>query len=435
MIRELEGGRLMLNFRKEVLKNGVRIVTEEIPHVRSVSLGLWVGAGSRDEDETNNGISHFIEHMLFKGTQKRTARELAEALEAVGGQLNAFTTKEYTCYYVRVLDEHLDLAIDVLSDMFFNSLLNEQDIDTERRVVLEEINMYEDSPDELIHDLFARTIWKDHVLGRPILGNINSIQGLTKDSLVKYLNRQYCPKRLVIAAAGQLSHEALVEKLQPLYEGWQQQNVTPLKPEFPRSQSAIVSQQKDTEQVHLCLGGPGLRHDDDRLYTLYVLNNVLGGGVSSRLFQEIREQRGLAYSVYSYHSSYRDSGLVGIYAGTGPANVTQILELLMKEVHQIRNEGISDNELQRTKDQIKGGMYLGLESVSNRMTRLGRSELCYNRVIDPDEVIAKVDAIQHQDILSLARELFDSKQFSAVAIGPGDHSEILKEVLNANNRE
>lgn len=413
----------MLNFRKEILKNGVRIVTEEIPHVRSVSLGLWVGAGSRDEDDTNSGISHFIEHMLFKGTQKRTARELAEALEAVGGQLNAFTTKEYTCFYVRVLDEHLDLAIDVLSDMFFNSQLSANDLDTERRVVLEEISMYEDSPDELIHDLFARTIWKEHRLGRPILGSVDSIQSLTRETLVNYLHRQYRPDRLVIAAAGHISHEVLVDKLQPLYEGWQRPNPTAFKEdEAPRTQSAIVSQKKDTEQVHLCLGVPGLSHEDERLYALYVLNNVLGGGVSSRLFQEIREQRGLAYSVYSYHTAYRDSGLLGIYAGTGPANVTQILELLMKEVNQIKMEGILDSELQRTKDQIKGGMYLGLESVSTRMTRLGRSELCHNRVIDPDEVIEKVDAIQHEDILSLASELFIPEKFSAVAIGPGDHA-------------
>lgn len=417
----------MQNYRKAVLNNGVRIVTEEIPHVRSVSLGLWVGAGSRDEDVNNSGISHFIEHMLFKGTEKRTAREIAEALEAVGGQLNAFTTKEYTCFYVRVLDEHLDLAIDVLSDMFFNSRFGAGDLATERRVVLEEISMYEDSPDELIHDLFARTVWKDHCLGRPILGNVESIQNLTRENLLDYVQRCYRPERMVIAAAGHLNHETLVNKLQPLYENWQCSQLPVLQPEAPCPQSAIVSQQKDTEQVHICLGVPGLSHNADQIYALSVLNNVLGGGVSSRLFQEIREERGLAYSVYSYHTSYRDSGLLGIYAGTGPANVTQILELLMKEVRQVQAEGIKASELQRTKDQIKGGMYLGLESVSNRMTRLGRSELCYDRVIDPDEVIEKVEAVTQEDILSLAQQLFKPENFSGVAIGPGDYAPELKQ--------
>ena len=410
----------MLNYRKNVLNNGVRILTEEIPHVRSISLGLWVRSGSRDEDEATSGISHFIEHMMFKGTEKRTARQIGEALEAVGGQLNAFTTKEYTCYYARVLDEHLDLAIDVLSDMFFNSRFNPNDIDTERRVVLEEISMYEDSPDELIHDLFARTVWAGHPLGRPILGSIKTVQSITRETLLEHLNYHYSPNRLVIAAAGRVTHDSLVEKLQPLFESWNPPNLTPVNQKAPRPQAGLVNQKKDTEQVHLCLGVPGLRQDDKRLYTLHVLNNVLGGGVSSRLFQEIREQRGLAYSVFSYHSAYRDSGLLGIYAGTSPANVEQVLDLLIREISQIRSQGIKLDELQRTKDQIKGSVYLSLESVSNRMTRLGKTELCLDRVIDPDEVIEKVDAIQQEDVLALAAEIFKPENFAAVTIGPED---------------
>jgi predicted Zn-dependent peptidase len=234
----------MLNYRKNVLNNGVRILTEEIPHVRSISLGLWVRSGSRDEDEATSGISHFIEHMMFKGTEKRTARQIGEALEAVGGQLNAFTTKEYTCYYARVLDEHLDLAIDVLSDMFFNSRFNPNDIDTERRVVLEEISMYEDSPDELIHDLFARTVWAGHPLGRPILGSIKTVQSITRETLLEHLNYHYSPNRLVIAAAGRVTHDSLVEKLQPLFESWNPPNLTPVNQKAPRPQPGWLIRKK-----------------------------------------------------------------------------------------------------------------------------------------------------------------------------------------------
>ncbi|NLK52219.1 MAG: insulinase family protein [Syntrophomonadaceae bacterium] len=425
----------MLNYRKETLKNGVRIVTEGIPHVRSVSLGLWVRAGSRDEDKSNSGISHFIEHMMFKGTQNRTAREIAESLEAVGGQLNAFTAKEYTCYYVRVLDEHLDLAIDVLSDMFFNSRFALPDIDTERKVVLEEINMYEDSPDELIHDLFARTIWKDHSLGEPILGSLETIKALNREALLDYLHRHYTPDRLVIAAAGHLDHDSLVDRLRVHFEDWPGIEFPPVKnTEAPQHHAAVVWQKKDTEQIHLCLGVPGLQQKDDRLYTLNVLNNILGGGVSSRLFQEIREQRGLAYSVFSYHSAYRDSGILGVYAGTGPANVEQVIELLLKEIKQIRKQGVYKHELQRTQDQIKGGVYLGLESVSNRMTRLGKSELCYNRIIDPDEVIQKVQAIQPEEIQQLAEEIFAPEKLVVVSIGPGEQSVDLQRWINGNIR-
>lgn len=407
----------MLSYFKEVLPGGARIVAEEVPYVRSVALGLWVKAGSRDEKEEQSGISHFIEHMLFKGTERRSARELAEALEAVGGQLNAFTTKEYTCYYIRVLDEHLDLGIDVLTDMFFNSRFDPTDVDTERNVILEEINMYEDSPDELIHDLFARTLWKNHPLGRPILGNGVIIKSLTREELYRYYKSKYIPQNVVISAAGRICWAELVDKLAPMFSA-SPITLPPTAEESPVSQAAIVNQEKDTEQVQICLGVPGLKQEDDRLYPLYILNNVLGGGVSSRLFQEIREQRGLAYSVYSYHTAYRDSGLFGIYAGTSPSNRDQVVDLIVQEIKKLCQEGISIEELRRSQEQIKGNLYLNLESVSNRMTRLGKSEICFNRIIGPEEIIARTSEVTREQVAQLAAELFVPARFVLTTIGP-----------------
>lgn len=408
----------MLDYRKEVFPNGIRLLTEEVPHVRSVSLGIWVRVGSRDETSKINGISHFIEHMLFKGTSRRTAREIAESLEAVGGQLNAFTTKEYTCFYARMLDEHLDMGLDVLSDMFFNSLFDPSDIETERNVVLEEIKMYEDSPDEIIHDLFARTLWQGHPLGRPILGSVEAINEMNQEKVISYFQQKYSPRNIVISAAGQISHQAMKEKLYPIFGEWErplhQSDYT-----APVSQRAVVSHNKETEQVQICIGVPGLNQSDERIYELYVLNNVLGGGVSSRLFQEIREQRGLAYSVYSYHSAYRDSGLFGIYAGTSPRNRDEVIKLVIKELQRIQNVGISDNELKRSQEQIKGNIYLGLESVSNRMTRLGKSEIYHDRIIDPDEIIEKVGRVTREKVIELANILFQPERFVLTTIGPG----------------
>lgn len=407
----------MLDYRKEILPNGVRIVTEEIPYIRSVAIGIWVGVGSRDEDEHNNGVSHFIEHLLFKGTKNRTAKQIAEALEAVGGQLNAFTTKEYTCYYARALDEHFDLAVDILSDIFFNSLFDPKVIDTERNVILEEIHMYEDSPDELIHDLFAQVIWQGHPLGRPILGTMATVSSLTHADIINYFQKHYVPEDVVIAVAGRVEHAAVMDKLSPVFGAWERERV-PKNAEAPVARATTVMSEKKTEQIQICLGTPGVAQTDDRLYILHVLNNVLGGGVSSRLFQEIREERGLAYSVYSYHSAYRDSGLFSIYAGTSPNNMEMVLELIMEEISKIKREGITQAEIERTKNQIKGNLYLGLENVNSRMSRLGKSELCYGRIISPDEVIAKIEKVTADDLINLAREMFNVNKFALATIGP-----------------
>jgi len=321
-------------YQKTVLPNGVRIITEEIEHVRSAAIGLWVGAGSRDEREGYEGISHFMEHMFFKGTEHRTARALAESLEAVGGQLNAFTTKEYTCYYAKVLDEDLDLAIDVLSDMFFHSLFDEKEIEKEKNVVIEEIKMYEDSPDELIHDIFSEKVWNEHPLGKPILGTEASITSLSRDKIMLFLSEHYAPDNVVVAVAGKIKQAGIVAKLSAQFGTFKRGGRRVLE-EAPTGKTVEHYQKKETEQMHIIIGVPGLGQDDEDIYAMHIFNNILGGGLSSRLFQEIREQRGLAYSVYSYHSTYVDSGLFAIYAGTSPKNTQEVIECILQELKEI----------------------------------------------------------------------------------------------------
>lgn len=415
-------------FQKTVLLNGVRIITEEIEHVRSAAIGLWVGAGSRDEREGNEGISHFIEHMFFKGTEHRTARALAESLEAVGGQLNAFTTKEYTCYYAKILDEDLDLAIDVLSDMFFHSLYDEKEIEKEKKVVIEEIKMYEDSPDELIHDIFSEYVWNDHPLGKPILGTEESINALSRDKIMLFLTEHYAPDNIVIAVAGKIKHEDVVEKLSAMFGTFKRGGRRVLE-ETPTGQTVERYQKKDTEQMHVLLGVPGLGQDDEDIYAMHIFNNILGGGLSSRLFQGIREQRGLAYSVYSYHSTYVDTGLFAIYAGTSPNNTQEVVECILQELKEIRQQGITADELARTKAQIKGGLYLGLEAVSSRMSRLGKTELTYNRVLSPEEVIGKLEKVTLEDVSRLIRRLWKREKISIMTLGPAGHEVNLSDLL------
>ena len=415
-------------FQKTLLPNGVRIITEEIEHVRSAAIGLWVGAGSRDEREGYEGISHFMEHMFFKGTEHRTARALAESLEAVGGQLNAFTTKEYTCYYAKVLDEDLDLAIDVLSDMFFHSLFDAKEIEKEKNVVIEEIKMYEDSPDELIHDIFSEQVWNEHPLGKPILGTEESINSLSREKIMQFLSEHYAPDNIVVAVAGKIKHEDIVAKLSAQFGSFQRGGRRVLE-EAPTGRTVEHYQKKETEQMHIILGVPGLGQDDDDIYAMHVFNNILGGGLSSRLFQEIREQRGLAYSVYSYHSTYVDSGLFAIYAGTSPKNTEEVIECILKELKEIKEQGITADELARTKAQIKGGLYLGLESVSSRMSRLGKTELTYNRVLSPEEVIGKLEKVTLEDVLRMIGRLWQKDKISIMTLGPAGHEVVLADVL------
>ena len=415
-------------YQKTLLPNGVRIITEEIEHVRSAAFGIWVGAGSRDEREGYEGISHFIEHMFFKGTENRSARVLAESLEAVGGQLNAFTTKEYTCYYAKILDEDLDLAIDVLSDMFFCSLFDEKEIEKEKNVVIEEIKMYEDSPDELIHDVFSEHVWNDHPLGKPILGTEESIRSLSREKIMLFLTEHYAPDNIVIAVAGKIKHEEVVKKLSSQFGTFQRGGRRVLEG-TPTGQKVERYQPKETEQMHILLGVPGLGQDDEDIYAMHIFNNILGGGLSSRLFQEIREQRGLAYSVYSYHSTYVDTGLFAVYAGTSPKNTTEVIECILKELNDIRQKGISSDELERTKAQIKGSLYLGLEAVSSRMSRLGKTELTYNRVLSPEEVVGKLEIVTLEDVLRVIGRLWQKDKISIMTLGPAGHEVVLSDLL------
>ena len=408
------------NIVKTELENGVRIISEKISGVRSVSTGIWVGTGSRYEKEGREGISHFIEHLMFKGTKNRSAVDIAEALDSVGGQLNAFTTKEFTCYYTKTLDEHFSLGLDVLSDMVFNSTFTEKAIEKERGVIEEEIKMYEDTPDDLIHDLFVQTVWPDHPLGKPILGTIKSLENMQRDDIIKYLQETYLPSRLVIAIAGNIDHQEVQAKAAQIFGAIKPQQVGE-KVTIPENTHAVSSNlTRDTGQVQICLGTGGLSQQDERLYTLHILNNVMGGGLSSRLVQSIREERGLAYSVFSYHSAFCDTGLFTFYAGTSPTKYDEVIHLLLKEVQDIVSKGITEKELNRAKEQIKGNLFLGLESVSSRMTRLGRNELCLNRVVPPSEIVERIFAVTLEEVKQLAKDLFKEKHFTLSTIGPID---------------
>ena len=404
-------------YHRTTLSNGLPIVCETIPHVHSVAMGFWVACGSRNETPREHGISHFIEHMVFKGTARRTAKEIAEAIDAVGGQLNAFTTKEYTCFYAKVLAEHLPLAVDVLADMFFNSLMAERDIEREKRVILEEIRLYDDSPDELVHDLFAQALWPHHPLGWSVLGTYDTVGGLNRSRILSYYHDLYTPENTVVAVAGGVSASQTVELLAPVFGSRKGQGRN-RSTEPPRSQATVRLTPRDTEQVQLCLGTPGLAQDDPRVYALQILNNVTGGGLSSRLFQEVREERGLAYSVYSYHSAYMDSGLFAVYAGTGPGAVKEVVGLVLKELGRLKREPISEEELHRAKEQIRGNLLLNLENVSYRMSRLGKSELCYGRIITTEEILENVNKVTREEVQEVAERLFVPEKFALTAIGP-----------------
>lgn len=409
------------------LANGVKVLTERIPHVRSAAIGVWVDVGSRDEDDYQAGITHFIEHLMFKGTDRRSAKNIAEELDAVGGQLNAFTTKEYTCYYARVLDEHLPMALDLISDMLFNSRFEAADIDRERNVILEEIKMYEDAPDELVHDIFAGTIWHSHPLGRPVIGDQKTVRNFSRPDLLSFYHQYYTPGNIVVAAAGNLDRERVLELVNNTFG-----RLTGVKKErryaVPEPNRRVFCRPKDTEQVHVCLGTPGLPLDHEQIYVFQIINTILGGGLSSRLFQEIREQRGLVYSVFSYHSSYHDSGLFCVYAGLSKENVRAALELIVNELRDIQVHGVSPAELQRAKDQLKGNLLLSLENVSTRMSRLGKSQLYLGKVIPPDEIVRRVMAVSDDDIKELARAKLRPENFSLASVGPWDDGDVLREV-------
>ncbi len=415
-------------YHKSLLPNGIRVVSESIPYVKSVTLGIWVGTGSRFEKEHNHGISHFIEHMVFKGTANRSAKDIAETVDEVGGQINAFTGKEHTCYYIKVLDTHLELALDVLSDMLLSSKFDAEDIKREREVVLEEVHMYEDTPDELVHDIHLKKTWANHPLGRNILGTRSSIEKFDNNLINQYYDDFYRPDNIVIAAAGNLTHERL-EELSERYFGKMQGNKQQETMIAPSLLPSHTIHNKTIEQVHLCLGTLSVPQASPALYPLHILNNILGGGISSRLFQSIREEKGLAYSIYSYQTNYRDAGLFTIYAGTRPNNVNQVMELIWKNINILKNTGITARELTKTKEQLKGGLLLGLESSSSRMSRIGKMEITLGKHITLDEVVAKVDKVSLEDIKEVGEKLFTPETLCFTALGP-----ITEEVANEIKR-
>lgn len=401
-----------------VLDNGARLVSEQIPHLRSVSMGIYIRVGSRDEAVDINGASHFIEHMLFKGTESRTARDIAETFESIGGQLNAYTSKEYTCLYARTLDENFDQAMDILLDMVFNSVFREKDILTEKGVVIEEIGMYEDSPDELIHDVFAQMLWNSHSLGRPILGTRDTVGSLQRERLIDFYRYHYVPSNMVIAVAGNIDNRRVRDRIVDWMGRVDNHEVVRNKINASiKAGNCIRLVNKDTEQVQICIGTPGISFQDEHRHVQNLMNSILGGGVSSRLFQTIREEKGLAYSVYSYPSCYSDSGSYAIYSATSPDKVRDFFAVLAQEIEKFLVRGVTPEEVGRAQKQIKASLYLGLESVMNRMTRLGKSVLFYDRVIPLEEVIDRVMAVTPEDIQNFVSRLLVKENISLAAIG------------------
>jgi len=397
---------------KHTSKNGLRIVLENIPSVRSVTIGIWVKTGSRNETEDLNGVSHFLEHMFFKGTKTRSPQDIAEAFDAIGGQVNAFTSKEYTCFYAKVMDTHKEKALEILADMFFNSSFDEEEMAREKKVVLEEIRMYEDTPDDIVHDILARASFGDHPLGYPILGTEKQLQSFTPDTLRHYINQRYTPDNVVVSVAGNVD-ESFIRTVENYFSGFQSGGGAKEveQPEFLGNQ---IERQKDTEQAHLCLGYNGLPVDDENMYSLIILNNVLGGSMSSRLFQEVREKQGLAYAVFSYHASFIDNGLLTIYAGTGKEQLPQLKDTINRTIDNLIANGLTDKELKNSKEQLKGNLMLSLESTSSRMSRNGRNELLLNKHRSLDDMIAEIDAVTHENMQQVIDSTFRHAPSSAL---------------------
>ena len=412
--------------RRTVLPGGLRVVTEAMPGVRSATVGVWAGVGSRDESPSLAGASHYLEHLLFKGTRRRTALDISSALDAVGGEMNAFTSKEYTCFYARVLDDDLPLAVDVLSDLITSSLVTSADVDSERGVILEEIAMHEDDPADSVHDAFAQGVFGDTPLGRPVLGSVESITRLSRAAVAGYYRRRYRPENLVVAVAGNVEHTAVVRQVRSAFRaaGFLEGEAHPSPPRTAPTRrlpggGGVWLVPRRTEQANVMLGVPGVSRTDERRFTVGVLNAALGGGMSSRLFQEVRERRGLAYSVYSYNVQYAGAGLFGVYAGCLPGKVDQVLDICRDELAKVAAEGITEEELQRGQGQLRGSLVLGLEDSGSRMTRIGKSELVYGELLGVDELLDRISAVTLDDVKDIASYLLAAPPTLAV-IGPFD---------------
>ncbi len=411
------------------LPNGIKIITEAMPHVRSVSVGIWINAGSRRETPEQNGVSHFIEHMLFKGTSNRSAEEIARSVDSIGGNLDAFTAKELVCYNTKVLDEHLPFAVDILSDLVLNPLFRQEDIEKEKGVILEEIKMDADNPDYLVHEIFSADFWKDHPLGKPILGTRDTVKRFDDQMLRDYYRGIYAPSNLLITAAGNLTHQRLVELASRRFA--ELKPAPPLGPQATPATHARISlrSKKDLEQVHVCLGVPSypIRHDER--FTCYVLNTVLGGGMSSRLFQNIRERQGLAYAVFSELNPYTDTGCLSVYAGTSLESARRVVESVLKEFSELKQNQVTAEELRRAKDHLKGSLMLSLESTSSRMSNLARQEMHFGRFFTLDELAASIEAVTAEGVQRVAQTFFNQKQIALTVLGNLDGFRIGREEL------
>ena len=416
------------SYNKTLLNNGIRIVTKQVPQARSVAMGVWVNVGARDEKAEEGGLSHFVEHMIFKGTKRRTALQIAKEFDAIGGQCNAFTSKENTCYYAKVMDTHVDTMVDLLSDIFLNSVFDPGELERERHVILQEIKMLEDTPDEHVHVLLARAVWGSHPLGRSILGTPETVTSFDSNTIKEYFSRAYQPERIVIAAAGNLEHVSFVELIDRAFEVDRRKNNFPERAK-PTMDWVATAHAKNLEQVHICLGAKGVHTTDPRRHACALLNVVLGGNMSSRLFQEIRERRGLAYAIFSFASSYSDTGLLGIYVGVEKSNTQEVLQLIAKEMNRLKEKPIDDSELRNAKEHLKGGLYLAAESTDNQMTRLAHNEINFGRHVPLQEVVDNIEKVTAEDILRLARDACRDNAVSLALLGPIDEKAPYKDML------
>lgn len=411
MVQELS------NVSRELLPNGLTIITEEMQHIRSVSIGIWIKSGSRDEDPQWNGISHFVEHMVFKGTKSRTAEDIARQVDSIGGNMDAFTAKECICFNVKVLDEHLPIAMDVLSDLVLNPVFNVKDIGRERGVILEEIKMDEDNPDYLVHEIFTQNFWKDHPLGKPILGTKDTVKRFEQPILFDYYGERFNPGNLVVCAAGHVDHKQFADLVSEKFHHLQTRpngyHTAPPKIN-PR---IIMRNKKALEQVQICVGTPSYPLAHPRRYSSYILNTVLGGGMSSRLFQNVRERQGLVYAIYSDLNPYRDTGCLSIYAGTSRESAPKVVQSIVAELHRLKSEPVLEDELRRAKDQLKGSLMLSLESSTARMSNLARQEMYFDHFFGLDELIERIEAVTTEDLLATADEFFRQEMLAVTVLG------------------
>lgn len=404
-------------YKKHVLENGLTIIGEEIPYVKSISLGIWINAGSRIEDEEISGISHFIEHMLFKGTKNRTSKQIASEIDNLGGQINAFTSKECTCYYVKLLDSHIDIGIDILSDMILNSKFNEDDLDKERSVIIEELKMYEDSPEDLAYDLLTENIYKNDPLGMNIIGTEESLKKLNREKLLDYFNKYYVPNNSVIAISGNFNFNEIINKIEDKFKGWKKRsvNIDIKKAEF---KSCFLTKNKDIEQVNLAMSLEAVPlENDEEVYALAVINTVFGGSISSRLFQKIREEKGLVYSIYSSQSLYRKCGELGIFASMSNDHLEEVYESIIEEIKIMKKDYLTEQEIKESKEQLKGSYILGLESTSSRMMSIGRSLLLNNKVESTDDILKSIDNVDRETVKKVIDKIFNLNKLGVCIVG------------------